>query len=98
MNALYSWTAKWQLTIAVDKCCVLHIGKANPISTDYFIDKVCIPVVSSCRDLGVTITNKCTKLQFLYLWRACCYFIILSVVFPDGDRSLLVSPSDLLVC
>ena len=25
------------------------------------------------------------------LWRACCYFIILSVVFPDGDRSLLVS-------
>ena len=32
------------------------------------------------------------------LWRACCYFIILSVVFPDGDRSLLVSPSDLLVC
>jgi len=30
------------------------------------------------------------------LWRACCYFIILSVVFPDGDRSLLVSLSDLL--
>jgi len=30
------------------------------------------------------------------MWRACCYFIILSVVFPDGDRSLLVSPSDLL--
>ena len=23
------------------------------------------------------------------LWRACCYFIILSVLFPDGDRSLL---------
>ena len=33
-----------------------------------------------------------------FLWRACSYFIILSVVFPDGDRSLLVSPSDLLVC
>ena len=32
------------------------------------------------------------------LWRACCYFSILSVLFPDGDRSLLVSPSDLLVC
>jgi len=32
------------------------------------------------------------------LWLACCYFIILSVLFADGDRSLLASPSDLLVC
>ena len=31
-----------------------------------------------------------------YVRRACCYFIILSVVFPDGDRSLLVFLSDLL--
>jgi len=30
------------------------------------------------------------------VWRACCYFIILSVIFPDGNRSLLVAPSDLL--
>jgi len=30
------------------------------------------------------------------VWRACCYFIILSVIFPDGNWSLLVAPSDLL--
>jgi len=30
------------------------------------------------------------------LWRACCYFIILSVIFPDGNRSLLAFLSDLL--
>ena len=30
------------------------------------------------------------------MWRACCYFIILSVIFPDGNRSLLAFLSDLL--
>jgi len=30
------------------------------------------------------------------VWRACSYFIVLSVLFPDGDRSLLAFPSDLL--
>ena len=43
------------------------------------------------------LTSKCISWVTDYsVWRACCYFIILSVVFPDGDRSLLVFPSDLL--
>ena len=57
LNALYSWAAKWQLTIAVEKCCVLHIGRVSPSPIAYLIDNTCLPVVSSCRDLGVTITT-----------------------------------------
>ena len=33
---------------------------------------------------------------FGMVWRACCYFIVLSVIFPDGNWSLLVALSDLL--
>ena len=54
--------------------------------------------VSASTRFGDMLTRANYQIHCSALWRACCYFIILSVVFPDGDRSLLVSPSDLLVC
>jgi len=49
----------------------------------------------------VSDCNIKTLAEFMFrlekrLWRACCYFIILSVIFPDGNRSLLAFLSDLL--
>jgi len=49
-------TAEWQLGISVDKSNVLFIGKGN--STGQFcINVIPLPVVTECRDLGVTITH-----------------------------------------
>ena len=44
-------------TVAVDKCCVLHIGKADKTPAVYLINNVALPAVLSCRDLGITITH-----------------------------------------
>jgi len=57
LNALCLWADKWQLTVAVDKCCVLHIGKADKTPTVYLIKNVTLPAVLCCRDLGITITH-----------------------------------------
>jgi len=48
---------KWQLTVAVDKCCVLHIGKVDKTPVGYLINSVALLAVLSCRDLGITITH-----------------------------------------
>jgi len=45
--------------------------------------------------LDVVVNQYCLHLSCI-MWRACCYFIILSVIFPDGNRSLLAFLSDLL--
>ena len=58
----------------------------QPANSHVFVP-VAIETAGTWNHLAVELTA---------VWRACCYFIILSVVFPDGDRSLLVSLSDLL--
>ena len=45
------------ITVAVDKCCVLHIGKADKTPAVYLIKNVAFPAVLSCRDLDITITH-----------------------------------------
>jgi len=30
-NALCAWAIDWQLSVSVDKCCILHIGTVNEI-------------------------------------------------------------------
>jgi len=57
LNALCLWADNWQLTVAIDKCCVLHIGKADKTPTVYLINNAALPAVLSCRDLGITITH-----------------------------------------
>ena len=56
MNALCKWADLWQLSISVDKCCVLSVGKVDPI-VDIFLSGTALPHVTSCRDLGgVTVS------------------------------------------
>ena len=66
LNALCLWADKWQLTVAVDKCCVLHIGKADKTPTVYLIKNVALPAVLSCRDLGITITHDLSPSMHCY--------------------------------
>jgi len=53
---IVSWADEWQLSVSVKKCCVLHISKTAVTSQFYVNDKP-LPLVSSYRDLGITISN-----------------------------------------
>ena len=53
------WTEEWQLTVSIDKCSVLYIGK-SVITVEVFNDGTRLPFVTSCRDLGVTISAHLT--------------------------------------
>jgi len=56
LTALSQWADEWQLSISVSKCCVLCIGKVD--ATDQFhIKDVPLPIVTSCRDLGITVSS-----------------------------------------
>jgi len=60
LDELADWAARWQLTIAIDKCCILNIGKIPPSiagSANYNINNNVLPVVSSCRDLGIIVSS-----------------------------------------
>ena len=53
---LYIWCDSNQLTIALNKCAMVHLGYKNPI-VPYFIGNDQLPVVDSIRDLGITISS-----------------------------------------
>ena len=56
VDALCCWADKWQLSVSVNKCCVLNISKAA-VKTDIYINGACLPAVESARDLGVLVTK-----------------------------------------
>jgi len=56
LNFLFTWAEKWQLSLSLDKCCVLHLRLADP-AVSFSLGGVSLHNVSSCRDLGVTITS-----------------------------------------
>jgi len=48
VDALYSWAKDWQLSISVEKCCLLNISqRVTDVSVS--IDSTVLPVVNSCR-------------------------------------------------
>jgi len=59
IDALCRLAEEWQLTVSIDKCSVLYIGKSLP-TVEVFIDGTRLPFVTSCRDLGVTISADLT--------------------------------------
>jgi len=50
------WADKWQLSLSVDKCCVLNIGKPK-FDTKLSVRGVALPIVQSQRDLGVIVSG-----------------------------------------
>jgi len=58
LTTLVAWADEWQLSVSIEKCCVLHIGKKqNYCCKPIYVKDTPLPLVSSYRDLGVTITN-----------------------------------------
>jgi len=57
LDILASWAQTWQLTVPIDKCCILSIGRAQLSVTDFCIDGQKLSSVPSCRDLGVIISR-----------------------------------------
>ena len=58
LNCIHEWATDWQLAISISKCNVLTIGRPNAVlDNSYQIDNNVLPEVTSCRDLGVTVTN-----------------------------------------
>ena len=57
LDILASWAHTWLLTVSIDKCCILSIGRAQLAVTDFCIDGQTLSSVPSCRDLGVIISH-----------------------------------------
>jgi len=56
MTHYWDGQREWQLTVSVDKCCVLHIGQLVLLPELTIQNKV-LPNVNSVRDLGINVTN-----------------------------------------
>jgi len=56
IDSLLRWTEEWQLTVSVDKCCVLNIGHLVLLPELKIQNKV-LPNVNSVYDLGINVTN-----------------------------------------
>jgi len=55
IDALINWATEWQLSVSVNKCCVLYIGKSAH-TTCLSINHTILPVVKSARDLGILVS------------------------------------------
>ena len=64
LDNLTQWARNWQLTISINKCYTLDVGRISsnikPTLSKFtnFIDDTSIMSVKSCRDLGVIIDSK----------------------------------------
>jgi len=58
LAALAAWADEWQLSVSIDKCGVLCVGKGVCSAPQQFkLHDSFLPIVSSYRDLGITITS-----------------------------------------
>ena len=56
LNKLYNWSQDWQMTLNVDKCKVMHLGRNNPQSKYHMNNKV-LEIIHEENDLGVLISD-----------------------------------------
>ena len=56
LTAVYKWANKWQLSVSIEKCYTLSLGKAtNQVVLS--IGNSVLLVLQSCRDLRITMTR-----------------------------------------
>jgi len=60
VDVLCRWDKIWQLSISVNKCCILKVGR-QACDVAVSINGAVIPVVESMRDLGVLVTKDLVK-------------------------------------
>jgi len=65
LDSLGEWAETWQLFIAVSKCCILNIGNAA-LCRPMCINGNTLPVVNTCRDLGVLISSDLSPSVHIY--------------------------------
>ena len=56
LDALTHWADNWQLSISINKCCVLYVGKVSH-HVDVCLAGTSMPVAAHTRDLGIIVTN-----------------------------------------
>ena len=58
LDLVTEWAKAWQLTVSINKCCLLSIGRLPPAApAEFYIDGQKMSLVSSCRDLGVLVSQ-----------------------------------------
>ena len=65
LNFLFTWAENWQLSLSLDKCCVLFLRLAEPV-VSFSLGGVNLRSVSSCRDLGVTVTSDLSSSEHIH--------------------------------
>ena len=63
LDNIFEYFDLWQLNINVDKCEIVHLGNNN-LFYPYTIDDMQIRSVSSCRDLGVTVSHDLSPREY----------------------------------
>lgn len=57
LDRLVEWSDLWQLQISITKCNSMYVGRHLPCSIDLKIRDLSLPVVNSCRDLGILVCS-----------------------------------------
>ena len=57
LNLLVQWAQTWQLTVSVNKCCILNVGKSRYAPRDFYLDGAALSCAPLCRDLGVIVSE-----------------------------------------
>jgi len=65
LNLIDMWAADWQLQILVTKTNILNIGSTEH-AVHYYMGNTVLPAVTTCRDLGITVTNDLAPSQHIY--------------------------------
>ena len=57
LDLITGWANEWQLSLSVNKCNLLLIGKCQD-NTPYYVNEIELPYLSHCKDSGVIITSE----------------------------------------
>jgi len=91
LDLITGWAKEWQLSLSVNKCIILSIGKC-PDNALYCINGIELPCLSQCRDLGVIITSELCPLLHIQHITATCHQRANSILrcFVSGNVKSLV--------
>jgi len=66
IDALTDWTDEWQLSVSINKCCLLNIGRAI-CDTNLNINGSVLPTVAPVQDLGVSFIQNVSPLLMMMM-------------------------------
>ena len=66
LDKFCTWSRRWQLSVAFNKCNVLSLGHGNPKS-DYYFEDIMLENVDSVTDLGICISQNLKPSQYCRL-------------------------------